>query len=158
MQRIILVLILSAIAASSCKRDKTLPAAKATAQNAMTIKNTTSHPLALNFRAHDVNNNVAHLNSNSVIINPQSTVTFNSPADLNVNPGWNGIYPQNYTAPGDWDGVKGGPYDIGQGWEIGNYQAGYPVDSTWSLYYPQINATVYADWKHVNGGYELDVY
>lgn len=156
MQRTIWVLILAVIAASSCKRDNALPAAKATAQNTMTIKNTTGRPLSLNFRAHDINNSVAYLNSNSVVVNPQSTVTFNSPADLNTNPGW--AYAQLYTAPGDWDGVKGGPYDIGQGWELGNYQPAYPVDSVWSLYYPQINATGHAAWKHVNGGYELDVY
>jgi len=111
----------------------------------------------LNFRAHDVNYGVAYLNSNTVNINAQSTVTFNSLADLNTNPGWN-IYPQYYTAPGDWDGVKGGFSDIGQGWEIGNYQAGYLVDSVWSLYYPTINATMHATWKHVNGGYELETY
>lgn len=160
MQRIISLSlpILGVLFLLSCTKDKIVTANKGTAQNTLTVINNTGHPLFMNFRAHDVNNTVASLNSNTVSIAAQTTVTYNSPADLNANPGWNGIYSQYYTAPGDWDGVKGGFADIGQGWEIGNYQPGYLVDSVWSLYYPQINATMHATWKHVNGGYEFKAY
>jgi hypothetical protein len=139
---------------SSCKEKSAGPANKATAQGGVTIINSTAYPLSIHFRAHDTTNpGSCMLESGAVYINAQSTVSFNSPADLNATPGWFGSFSNYYTAPGDWDGIKGGFPGFG-GDQIGNFSS-CMTDSSWSEYYPNPGITLHLTWRHVNGVYEL---